>query len=216
MARGTNANSNEIARIIQGAEIVQVAKALGLHVDMRHRQPQRAICPFHDDSDPSLNLYQGGSAAGERDHYHCFACGAHGDVVSLIQNHERISFWDAIKRLASIQGKELPTLHRVPVDRRSGAAVVADGIKAAPTDDTKFAEFVAARGFDPLFLRRSGAALFDLRALANQARVDRAAEEKLVAAGIFRRDEKQADGPDVIVGNSIRLASEVESGDALG
>ena len=32
-------------------------------------------CIFHDDKNPSMKLY--------KDHYHCFGCGAHGDVISF-------------------------------------------------------------------------------------------------------------------------------------
>ncbi len=174
-----------------------MAKTLGIQVDTRHRQPLRAICPFHNDSDPSLNLYKGRGGAGERDHYHCFVCGAHGDVVSLIQNYERVSFWQAVQRLANIQGIELPTNRRATVDRRSGTAMLSDRIRSAPANDPTFTAFSAARGFDPAFLRRSGVALIDLRPLADLARVDRATEEKLVEAGIFRRDDNQGDVPDL-------------------
>ena len=36
----------------------------------------KIICPFHDDHDPSLHLYADG-------HYHCYVCGAHGDIEEL-------------------------------------------------------------------------------------------------------------------------------------
>ena len=35
-----------------------------------------ALCPFHNDRHPSLLIAD--------DHYHCFACGAHGDVIDLV------------------------------------------------------------------------------------------------------------------------------------
>lgn len=37
-----------------------------------------ALCPFHNDHHPSLLVAD--------DHYHCFACGAHGDVIDLAAN----------------------------------------------------------------------------------------------------------------------------------
>jgi hypothetical protein len=36
----------------------------------------KIVCPFHDDHDPSLQLYADG-------HYHCYVCGAHGDIEEL-------------------------------------------------------------------------------------------------------------------------------------
>jgi len=203
LARSVRGGSDEIARIIQRADIGQVAKTLGIQVEKRQRRPVRATCPFHDDSDPSLNLYKGGGATGERDHYHCFVCGAHGDVVSLIQNYQRVSFWEAVQWLAKSQGIEAPAGRIAPVDRRSGAAMLTDHIRLATSSDSTFVAFATARGFDPSFLRHAGAALVDLRPLADLARVDRAAEEKLVEAGIFRRDDKPTDGPN-LYGTSLK------------
>lgn len=197
MARTAKSGTDEIARIIQRADIGYVANALGIQLDTRNRQPLRAICPFHDDSDPSLNLYKGGRDAGERGHYHCFVCGAHGDVIALIQNYEHIPFWDAVQRLARIQGEELPQSRRAPVERRSGTAEFSEYLRAASADNPTFAAFAAARGFDPLFLKQAGAGLIDLRSFADQARIDRAAEERLVAAGIFRRDDDHQNTPDL-------------------
>jgi DNA primase catalytic core len=195
--------SDEIAQIIRRVDLGQVAKNLGIQVETGHRQPLRAICPFHNDSDPSLNLYKGGNAAGDRAHYHCFVCGAHGDAVSLIQNYKQVSFWEAVQWLANSQGIELSTIRKDSVDRRSGAAMLADRIKSESVGDPIFAVFANSRGFGPLFLRRAGAALIDLRPLADLARIDRTAEEKLVEAGIFRRNDKQDDGPD-LYGTSLK------------
>lgn len=35
----------------------------------------KALCPFHDDRHPSLFV--------DDDHYHCYACGEHGDVIDF-------------------------------------------------------------------------------------------------------------------------------------
>ena len=40
-----------------------------------------ALCPFHNDRHPSLYVSD--------DHYHCFACGAHGDVIDLRRDDYR-------------------------------------------------------------------------------------------------------------------------------
>lgn len=51
-----------------------------------------ALCPFHDDHEPSLMLY--------RDHYHCFGCGAHGDVINFTAALFDLSFHEAVDKLA--------------------------------------------------------------------------------------------------------------------
>lgn len=50
-------------------------------------------CPFHNDKHPSMKLY--------REHYHCFTCGAHGDVISLTAQILGLSQFEAAQRLAA-------------------------------------------------------------------------------------------------------------------
>lgn len=50
-------------------------------------------CIFHNDKHPSMKLY--------KDHYHCFSCGAHGDVVSFTAQRFGLSQYDAVKKIAS-------------------------------------------------------------------------------------------------------------------
>jgi hypothetical protein len=50
-------------------------------------------CPFHDDSRPSLQIYD--------DHYHCFGCGAHGDMIDWMMKVEGMSILDAEKAVAT-------------------------------------------------------------------------------------------------------------------
>ena len=197
MARSQRTRRDEVARIIERADIAIIAGRLGLNIDGRNRQPRRAICPFHDDKDPSLNLYRGGSKKAERDHYHCFVCGAHGDVVSLIQNIEHLTFWEAIKRLAEIEGTTLSSTHRSKIERTSGTALLEEKLKAAATSDLAFTAFAERRGYTAQFLRDSGAAQVDLSELIETARKNRVVEEQLVEAGIIRRDHRAPGSPDL-------------------
>ena len=51
-----------------------------------------ACCPYHDDRHPSMKLYD--------DHFYCFACGAHGDVIDLTAKLLGLNFTEAVHRLA--------------------------------------------------------------------------------------------------------------------
>jgi len=62
----------------------------------------KGCCPFHDEKTPSFYVNDG------KQFYHCFGCGAHGDVISWMVDHENMSFMDAIKALAEIAGLEVP------------------------------------------------------------------------------------------------------------
>ncbi len=52
----------------------------------------KALCPFHNDRHPSLFV--------DDDHYHCFACGEHGDVIDFTAKLFGLSLYDAMKKLA--------------------------------------------------------------------------------------------------------------------
>ena len=192
MTRRPKIGSSDIARIVEQADIATVAVRLGLQVDSRARQPRRAICPFHDDKDPSLNLYRSGGGGAGRDHYHCFVCGAHGDAVSLIQHYDKVSFWEAVQKLAAIEGVELGTERQPVVDRSTGAALLARCLENRPATDGKLIAFSEERGFDPAFLHSRGAANTSLDDLIKNARADRMVEEQLVQAGVLRRERTYA------------------------
>jgi len=52
------------------------------------------ICPFHDDHNPSM------SVSPEKQIYTCFVCGATGNVFSFIMDYEKVSFLEAVKKVA--------------------------------------------------------------------------------------------------------------------
>ena len=52
-----------------------------------------ALCPFHNDRHPSLYVAD--------DHYYCFACGEHGDVIDFVSELFHLSLYDAAQKLAA-------------------------------------------------------------------------------------------------------------------
>ena len=61
-----------------------------------------ACCPFHYEKTPSfaVNEYE--------QFYHCFGCGASGDVIEFVKKYENMDFFDACKVLAENAGMQLP------------------------------------------------------------------------------------------------------------
>lgn len=64
-----------------------------------------AMCPFHDDHDPSLQIDK------EKQIFRCFVCDSSGDVFSFVQKHENCSFVEAMRKVAEIIGYDDPRLH---------------------------------------------------------------------------------------------------------
>src|SRR5947208_9740289 len=60
------------------------------------------LCPFHNEKTPSFSIYE------EHQFFKCFGCDAKGDVIAFVMMIERLTFWEAIKRLADQHGITLP------------------------------------------------------------------------------------------------------------
>jgi DNA primase len=60
------------------------------------------LCPFHNEKSPSFTVNE------DKGFYHCFGCGAHGDVISFIMNAQGMSFPESVERLAAETGLEMP------------------------------------------------------------------------------------------------------------
>jgi DNA primase len=61
-----------------------------------------ARCPFHNEKSGSFSVSQ------TKQFYYCFGCGAHGNAIDFIMQHERLSFPEAIESLARQTGMEVP------------------------------------------------------------------------------------------------------------
>ena len=62
----------------------------------------QACCPFHNEKSPSF------SVSPEKQFYHCFGCGAHGNAIGFLMEYDGLSFPDAIGELASLHGLTVP------------------------------------------------------------------------------------------------------------
>ena len=60
------------------------------------------LCPFHNEKTPSFTVND------DKAFYHCFGCGAHGDVINFVLETEGLSFPETIERLAAQAGLEIP------------------------------------------------------------------------------------------------------------
>ncbi|MGJ8679696.1 DNA primase [Paraglaciecola sp.] len=62
----------------------------------------QACCPFHNEKSPSFTVSQ------DKQFYHCFGCGAHGNVISFLMEFDRLEFPEAIEELAQYHSIEVP------------------------------------------------------------------------------------------------------------
>ena len=90
---------DQIRRIKEAVDLVDV---MADYTTLQRAGSQfKALCPFHQERTPSCVIYP------DDQQYHCFSCGEHGDVISLISQKENLSFVDTMELLARRAGIEL-------------------------------------------------------------------------------------------------------------
>ncbi|MFZ2619877.1 MAG: DNA primase [Alphaproteobacteria bacterium] len=70
-------------------------------------------CPFHQEKSPSFHVRP------DDGHYHCFGCGAHGDVITFAMETKGLSFPDAVEALANQAGMALPQVKSDPAAEKA-------------------------------------------------------------------------------------------------
>src|SRR5215469_13760211 len=85
--------------IRQVKEANDIVDVVGGYVALRPAGPTfKGLCPFHDDHRPSFDVDP------RRQRYRCWPCGKHGDVISFVMEHERVTFREALELLARRAG----------------------------------------------------------------------------------------------------------------
>ena len=88
-------------------ERVDIVDVVGEHVVLKKKGKEYVgICPFHDDSKPSMSVIPG------KQFYYCFSCGAGGNAIKFLMEFQRQSFSDVVLELAK--------KYQVPIDTVEG------------------------------------------------------------------------------------------------
>lgn len=88
----------------------------------------KACCPFHNEKTPSFTIND------EKGFFHCFGCGAHGDAIRWMTEHNGLPFIDAVKELAQAAGLDMPA----DDPRAAQRAERAKGLHEVMADAAKF------------------------------------------------------------------------------
>lgn len=84
-----------------------ISVVIGKRIALRkHGREFQAVCPFHKEKSPSFTVND------DKNFYHCFGCGAHGDAIGFIRDYDGVTYPEAIERLAQEAGVPLPKLTR--------------------------------------------------------------------------------------------------------
>ncbi len=96
-----------IDQIRQANDIVDVVQS---YLPLKHVGSNwKGVCPFHNDTRPSMYVSQ------PKQIFKCFACGKAGNVFGFVQEYEKISFIESVKKLALRAGITIPEESRTKV-----------------------------------------------------------------------------------------------------
>lgn len=147
-------------RVKQVKEANDIVAVIGGYLDLRPAGGAKfkGLCPFHDDHHPSLIVDQ------QWQNYKCWSCNKYGDVITFVQEYERVSFAEALELLARRAGIVLQK--RANFVQEQGRAAMLEVIRWAAQEfhqcllDSPLAEearrYVGERGLTGETVRRYG------------------------------------------------------------
>jgi DNA primase len=147
---------DRVKQVKEANDIVQVVAG---YLELRPAGDKfKGLCPFHDDHNPSFVVDP------HWQNYRCWSCGKYGDVITFVQEHERVGFAEALELLARRAGI---TLEKNPNSvQNQGRALMLDVIRWAAQEfhqcllDSPLAEearrYVGSRGLSGETVRRYG------------------------------------------------------------
>ncbi|WP_231878338.1 CHC2 zinc finger domain-containing protein, partial [Oleiphilus sp. HI0117] len=87
---------------------VPIAEVVGSRVQLKKAGTAlKACCPFHQEKTPSFHVN------AQKNFYHCFGCGASGNSINFLREHDNLDFNEAVEELAKIAGIEVPRDEKV-------------------------------------------------------------------------------------------------------
>src|SRR5258708_17592051 len=82
---------------------ISLSALVGRRVKLARRGREFAgLCPFHHEKTPSFYVVE------DKSFFHCFGCGAHGDVVGFVMRADNLDFVEAVEKLAGEAGFAAP------------------------------------------------------------------------------------------------------------
>ncbi|MBQ9130062.1 MAG: DNA primase, partial [Clostridia bacterium] len=89
----------EIEEVRRKADIADI---IGRYLPVQKKGREfRAVCPFHDDHDPSMHINP------DLQIFKCFVCNTGGNVFGFVQKFEQITFPEAVEKVAELIGHPL-------------------------------------------------------------------------------------------------------------
>lgn len=157
-----------------------------------------ACCPFHHEKTPSFTI----NAADK--YYHCFGCGASGDVITFIKEYENVDFMQAVRILSDRAGLEIPAFDERESEELALKKQRKDRLRALMKDAARFylnnlysgnatehLEYLQKRGIAPSTMKKFGlGASLDFHSLPAYLRANGYTAEECVDSGACAKTDE--------------------------
>ena len=101
-----NISNDDIQKIRSRAKIEEI---IANYIPVIHAgRSLKAVCPFHDDHDPSLSI------SPDKQIFKCFVCGESGNVFNFVEKYCHLSFPEAVREVAKLVNYDLPLETKKP------------------------------------------------------------------------------------------------------
>ncbi|MGE0659959.1 MAG: DNA primase [Reyranellaceae bacterium] len=174
---------------------LSLSEIVGRRVALKRKGREHSgLCPFHNEKTPSFTLND------QKGFFHCFGCGAHGDVVGFVMRSEGLSFPEAVERLAHEAGMALPVSSPAERERAQQAASLQDVVEKAAqwfqrqlwsASGASALEYLRGRGLSDETIRafRLGYAPDERETLRKALLADNCPDSMIVEAGLAIRPD---------------------------
>jgi DNA primase len=171
---------------------ISLSGLIGRSVKLLRRGREFAgLCPFHHERTPSFYVVE------DKSFFHCFGCGAHGDVIGFTMRADNLDFIEAVEKLAGEAGLQVPQSTPQERERAQRQKTLLEATEAAAAFyETQLwsaagglaRDYLETRGLDPATIRRFrlGWAPGDRQALRHGLGAE-FPDELLIEAGLLRR-----------------------------
>ena len=180
---------------------ITISEVIGRKVTLKRKGREYAgLCPFHNEKTPSFWVND------QKNFFHCFGCGAHGDAIGFTMRIEGLTFPDAVEKLAHDAGLAVPVA--TPQEReRAQAAATLHGVAAAAARwfETQLKmpggkvglDYLRGRGLSDETIARFqlGFAPDNREALQAALKRDNATEQQLVDCGLVIKPDEGGRAP---------------------
>ncbi len=89
--------NEDIERVKSQISMRDIANYYGMRVNRKGF----ALCPFHNDKHPSMQIFSGYT---KKDGFYCRSCGTGGTIFSFVMQYENLEFKDSVRKIATIFG----------------------------------------------------------------------------------------------------------------